>query len=75
MQPRTKAEVFELPRAELDPNGLMRLPQVLKLIPVSPATIWKWVREDRFPKPVKLPANSNTAFWRVRDVLAVIENA
>jgi prophage regulatory protein len=23
-------------------------------LPVSPATIWRWVREDRFPKPFKL---------------------
>ncbi len=24
------------------------------LLPVSPATIWRWVREDKFPKPFKL---------------------
>lgn len=24
------------------------------LFPVSPATIWRWVREGRFPKPYKL---------------------
>lgn len=24
------------------------------LLPVSPATIWRWVREGRFPKPFKL---------------------
>lgn len=23
-------------------------------LPVSPATIWRWVREDKFPKPFKL---------------------
>lgn len=23
-------------------------------LPVSPATIWRWVREGRFPKPFKL---------------------
>lgn len=24
------------------------------LLPVSPSTIWRWVREDKFPKPFKL---------------------
>ncbi|MBS0339214.1 MAG: AlpA family phage regulatory protein [Proteobacteria bacterium] len=24
------------------------------MLPVSPATIWRWVREGKFPKPFKL---------------------
>lgn len=24
------------------------------LLPVSPATVWRWVRESKFPKPFKL---------------------
>ncbi|MNL69554.1 Prophage CP4-57 regulatory protein (AlpA) [compost metagenome] len=24
------------------------------LLPVSPATVWRWVREGKFPKPFKL---------------------
>lgn len=27
------------------------------LLPVSPATIWRWVREGRFPSPFKLGAS------------------
>ncbi|MFC7516593.1 helix-turn-helix transcriptional regulator [Herbaspirillum sp. GCM10030257] len=26
-------------------------------LPVSPATIWRWVREGNFPKPFKLGAS------------------
>lgn len=26
-------------------------------LPVSPATIWRWVREGKFPKPFKLGAS------------------
>lgn len=26
------------------------------LLPVSPATIWRWVREQKFPAPFKLGA-------------------
>jgi predicted DNA-binding transcriptional regulator AlpA len=24
------------------------------LLPVSPATLWRWVRQNKFPKPFKL---------------------
>jgi prophage regulatory protein len=36
------------------------------LLPVSPATIWRWVREGKFPKPFKL-GDSVT----VRDAAAI----
>ena len=26
-------------------------------LPVSPATVWRWVAEGKFPKPFKLGAN------------------
>ncbi len=26
-------------------------------LPVSPATVWRWVKEGRFPAPFKLSAN------------------
>ena len=35
---------------------------------VSPATIWRWVREGRFPAPVQL--GDNCTRWRITDVLA-----
>jgi hypothetical protein len=44
-----------------------RLPQLVGsksepgLIPVSKATIWRWVRERHFPKPFKLGAG--TTVW------------
>jgi predicted DNA-binding transcriptional regulator AlpA len=31
------------------------------LVPVSPATIWRWVSEGKFPKPFKL--GPNTTVW------------
>lgn len=31
------------------------------LLPVSPATIWRWVREGKFPKPFKL--GDSVAVW------------
>ncbi|MEY3939412.1 MAG: hypothetical protein RL659_2253 [Pseudomonadota bacterium] len=28
------------------------------LVPVSPATVWRWVAEGKFPKPFKLGSNT-----------------
>ena len=35
-------------------------------LPVSRSTIWRWVAEGRFPKPVKLSARVSA--WRVQDI-------
>ena len=46
------------------PQRVIRLAQLastkdrLGLLPVSPATIWRWVREGKFPKPFKLGAGT-----------------
>jgi prophage regulatory protein len=39
-------------------------------LPVSPATIWRWTREGRFPKPIKLGAS--VTVWDAVEVEAFI---
>ena len=51
--------------------GFVRLNHVLQVIPVSKSTWWQGVREGRYPKPVKLSAN--TTAWRAEDIRALIE--
>lgn len=36
------------------------------LLPVSPATVWRWVSEKKFPAPFKLGAN--TTVWDAAEV-------
>lgn len=36
------------------------------LVPVSPATVWRWVAEGKFPAPFKLGAN--TTVWDLDQV-------
>ena len=55
------------------PDPLLRLPEVLSLIPVGRSTFWQGVREGRFPKPVKL--GPRTTCWRQSDIVAFIKNA
>lgn len=35
-------------------SDLASTPGKVGKLPVSPATIWRWVRADKFPKPFKL---------------------
>lgn len=39
-------------------------------LPVSPATIWRWVREGKFPKPFKL--GSAVTVWNLDEVTAFV---
>lgn len=36
------------------------------ILPVSPATIWRWVREGKFPKPFKL--GESVTVWDAAEV-------
>lgn len=39
-------------------------------LPVSPATIWRWVREEKFPKPFKL--GESVTVWDAAEVDAFL---
>jgi prophage regulatory protein len=41
-------------------------PGKIGILPVSPATIWRWVRGGKFPKPFKLGAS--VTVWKMTDV-------
>lgn len=53
-------------------TGFLRLPQVLKLIPVSRSSWWAGCREGKFPAPVKLGVR--TTAWRAEDIAALIRD-
>ncbi|MDN5278996.1 MAG: prophage regulatory protein [Clostridiales bacterium] len=52
------------------PSQLLRLPQVLRLVPVSRSTWLAGVKSGRFPSAIK---NNRCVFWRASDVLALLE--
>ncbi|WNG28419.1 AlpA family phage regulatory protein [Cystobacter fuscus] len=58
---------------EKKPAGLLRLPAVLKLVPVSRSTWWEGVRSGRFPQPIKL--GPRISAWRAADIAALIDKA
>lgn len=55
---------------ELPKTGYVRLPTILRHIPISKSAWWKGINEDRFPKPVKL--GPRTTAWRAEDIHQLI---
>ena len=53
--------------------GFVRLPDVLKVYPVSKSHWWAGVKEGRYPKPVKL--GPKITAWRVDDIRELIASS
>lgn len=56
----------------LPETGYLRLPQILRLIPVSRSTWWAGCRSGRYPQPTRALGRRITA-WRVEDIRALLE--
>lgn len=54
----------------LDNAALLRLPQVLNLIPVSRSAWWAGCKNGRYPKPIKI--GPRTTAWRAEDIKALL---
>jgi predicted DNA-binding transcriptional regulator AlpA len=65
-----KAEViWAMDKSEL--SALLRLLQILALIPISRSTWWAGCKGGRYPKLVKL--GPRTTVWRASDITALLE--
>jgi prophage regulatory protein len=56
---------------DLSQTGFVRLPNILRHIPVSRSTWWDGVRKGRFPPPVKI---GGVTAWRADDIHRLIES-
>lgn len=55
----------------IQPQGFLRLPQVLALIPVSKSSWWNGCKSGRYPKPVKIGPNSTA--WKAEDIVDLVQ--
>ena len=55
---------------QIPPITLMRIPQILKVMPVSKSKFWLMVQKGEFPKPIKIGRSS---FWTVEQVQSFIQ--
>ena len=46
-------------------------PERVGLLPVSEKTIWSWVKQGKFPQPIRM--SGNVTVWRMSEVQAWIE--
>jgi predicted DNA-binding transcriptional regulator AlpA len=52
--------------ATLDDLALMRLPAVLRVVPISKKSWWEGVAAGRYPSPIRV--SKRVSAWRVRDI-------
>jgi predicted DNA-binding transcriptional regulator AlpA len=57
---------------ELTENSLLRIAQVLELIPISRSAWWQGVKSGKYPKPVKI--GPRTSAWRYGDIAALLKS-
>ena len=57
-------------KSNYEMDRLLRLPQVLELIPIAKSTWWSWVASGKAPDPVRL---GRCTCWRYSDVMTFIE--
>jgi len=56
---------------ELPQTGYIRVALLALVLSTSRSTIWRWVKKEAFPQPIKLSAG--VTVWRVEDVRAWLE--
>ena len=57
--------------SSLHSQRLLRISQVLAIVPISRSSWWEGCRTGRYPKPIKL--GPRTTVWRAEDIAAFIE--
>ncbi|MBT8565243.1 AlpA family phage regulatory protein [Polynucleobacter paneuropaeus] len=57
--------------SQTPPITLMRIPQILKVMPVSKSKFWLMVQKGEFPKPIKIGRSS---FWTIEQVQSFIKD-
>jgi prophage regulatory protein len=54
-------------------DRLLRLSQVLELLPISRSTWWAWVKSGKAPAPVRI--SEGITCWRKSEVMQMIRGA
>ena len=50
----------------LPAEGYVRLPQILRVLPIGRSSWWLGIKQGRYPKQVRL--GPRTVAWRVQDI-------
>lgn len=55
----------------MDARRLLRLRQVLEIIPIGKSTWWAGVKSGRYPQPLKL--GPKTTVWLAADIYSLVD--
>jgi prophage regulatory protein len=50
----------------------LRLKEVLEILPISKSTVWQWVKEGKFPVPIRLSLRCTV--WEVSVIEQFVKN-
>lgn len=53
-------------------NQCIRLPKVLELVGIKKSTVWLWVSQGKFPKPIKL--SPRVTVWKLNEIVDFINS-
>lgn len=56
---------------DLTEFGYIRAQEILKLLCVGQSTLWRWISNGKFPRPIKL--GNKIIVWPIKDVRTWIE--
>ena len=62
----TPIEKLQALQAQMPQAGYIRQAGLLRVLPISPATLWRWTANAEFPKPVKL--SKGVTAWRIDEI-------
>lgn len=65
-EPASPAQKLQQLRQEMPHAGYIRQAGLLAILPISPATLWRWVSKGDFPQPVKL--SPRITAWQIEAV-------
>lgn len=78
MEDATQAQKTETKKTATPPlpesltmDELLRLPAVLSIVKIPKSSWWRGIKEERFPKPIKL--GPRTSAWLTSDIKALID--
>lgn len=50
---------------------LIRVDELSKILSIGRSTAWKWVAENKIPKPIKL--SPRVSVWKISEIMAFID--
>ncbi|UXZ05542.1 helix-turn-helix transcriptional regulator [Moraxella nasicaprae] len=56
----------------LPQDGMSRLNQLLPYLPIGKSTVWAWVKQGKFPPPIKF--GTHCTAWKNSDILSWLDN-